>query len=229
MTEPNVIVLGDTHGDHAHVIDLARSHRPGAMIHVGDFDLEEPFTRAFAQVLEICPLYFVAGNHDFDNADYYDHLFEDTAEFNLHGRVADVCGLRIAGLGGNFQSRIWYPPNIVPRFDSRNEFLRTCGKGNWWRGGLPLKRRGAIWPNEVASLAKKRADLIITHEAPGCHRYGFEALTRLAHDLGAQTLYHGHVHEHYTHRADERGLTVHGVALGAAVDLDGNLLHWGSH
>ena len=227
MREPNVIVVGDTHGDHAHVITLAREHQPDAMIHVGDFDLEAPFTDVFAPVLEICPLYFVAGNHDFDNADYYDHLFQDTAELNLHGRVVDVLGLRIAGLGGNFQSRIWYPPDVEARVKSRREFLRMCGKGNWWRGGLPLKRRGAIWANEVDNLATKRADLLITHEAPGCHRYGFEALTALAHSLGARALYHGHVHVQYDHGPDERGLTVHGVALGAAMDLEGKILHWG--
>ena len=227
MREPNVIVVGDTHGDHAHVITLAREHQPDAMIHVGDFDLEAPFTDVFAPVLEICPLYFVAGNHDFDNADYYDHLFQDTAELNLHGRVVDVHGLRIAGLGGNFQSRIWYPPDVEARVKSRREFLRMCGKGNWWRGGLPLKRRGAIWPNEVDNLATKRADLLITHEAPGCHRYGFEALTALAHRLGARALYHGHVHVQYDHGPDERGLTVHGVALAAAMDLEGKILHWG--
>ena len=70
MTEPNIIVLGDTHGDHEHVIELARRHRPDAMIHVGDFDLQRPFHEAFGAVLDICPLYFVAGNHDFDNETY---------------------------------------------------------------------------------------------------------------------------------------------------------------
>ncbi|MES1949753.1 metallophosphoesterase [Salinisphaera sp. S4-8] len=224
MSEPNIIVLGDTHGDHRHVIELAWRHRPDAMIHVGDFDLEQPFRQAFADVLVICPLYFVAGNHDFDDATYYDHLFHDTQQLNLHGRVVDVNGLRIAGLGGNFQSRIWYPPNVAPRFESRREFLRTCGKGNWWRDGLPLKRRGAVWPDEVENLATERADVLVTHEAPGCHRYGFQALTQLAHDLGARTIFHGHVHEQYTHEADERGVTVHGIALGGAVDLAGSVV-----
>ena len=227
MNTPRVIVLGDTHGDHKHVIELARLYEPDAMIHVGDFDLEEPFHDAFRAVLDICPLYFVPGNHDFDNVAYYDHLFDNTTELNLHGRVVNVQGLRIAGLGGNFQSRIWYPPDVEARVKNRREFLALCGKGNWWRGGLPLKRRGAIWPEEVDDLAKKYADLLVTHEAPGCHRYGFDALTALGHRLGARALYHGHVHVHYDYGPDKCGLSVHGIALGAAVDLRGTIMHWG--
>ena len=221
-----LIILGDTHGDHAHVAELARTHRPAAMIHVGDFDLETPFRQAFAEVLAICPLYFVAGNHDFDNEAYYDHLYQDTAELNLHGRVVEIAGKRVAGLAGNFQAKTWYPPDRPAKAQSRREFLHIMGKGNWWRGGLPLKRRGAIWPAEYDALAAKRADVLVTHEAPGCHRYGFDVLTDLAHAMGASTHYHGHLHVHYADGPDDRGLTVRGVALGAAINEAGEVLHW---
>lgn len=39
---------------------------------------------------------------------------------------------------------------------------------------------------------------LVTHEAPGCHKYGFDALSELAKMMGAKTIFHGHQHEQYT-------------------------------
>ena len=35
---------------------------------------------------------------------------------------------------------------------------------------------GAIYPADFASLGKQRADMLVTHEAPSCHPFGFQSL-----------------------------------------------------
>ena len=37
----------------------------------------------------------------------------------------------------------------------------------------------AIYPADFASLGKQRADILVTHEAPGCHPFGFQSLFSL--------------------------------------------------
>jgi predicted phosphodiesterase len=41
----------------------------------------------------------------------------------------------------------------------------------------------------------KQADILVTHEAPGAHRHGFEVLDALALMMRAKLLMHGHHHE----------------------------------
>jgi len=220
-----LLFAGDTHGQHQHLADVAVLENPDAIIHVGDFGLEVSYREAFEDVLAICPMYFVAGNHDFDNVRYHDNLLIGTEGFNLHGKVIEIAGLRVAGLAGNFQEKVWYPP-AKPRFDRPQDFVRVCGKGNRWRNGLPLKTRGAIWWSEYERLAAMRADLLITHEAPGCHKYGFDVLTELAEFMGASMLVHGHHHERYVTQA-RAGLTVVGVGLRGVSRANGDCLRPG--
>lgn len=207
---------GDTHGHHAHLAEITRRHRPAAIIHVGDFGLTQPFAEALADVRATCPLYYIAGNHDFDTVEHHDRLFEDTDQWNLHARVLEIDGVRIAGLAGTFLRRVWHPHHGV-RFARRQDFLATCGKGNQWRGGLPRRVRGAIWPEDHDTLAEQRADVLVTHEAPGCHPYGFNALSALARLMGCTDLVHGHLHEQYSATLDT-GLRVHGIGLRRVID-----------
>ena len=44
-------------------------------------------------------------------------------------------------------------------------------------GGLPLRRRDAIFPEDLTALGRLRADVLVTHEAPSSHRYGLSAST----------------------------------------------------
>ena len=58
------------------------------------------------------------------------------ADHNLHGRVVEIAGLRIAGSGGIFRGKVWEPPTPA-RFGTPLQYFAQCGKGNLWRGGLP--------------------------------------------------------------------------------------------
>ena len=164
-----------------------------------------------------------AYNHDTDSDADYDNLFEsELADRNLHGRVVEIAGLRVAGLGGVFRGQIWMPP-ALPLYDSQGEFHRCCGKGNRWRGGMPRKHRSTIFESDWRSLASKRADILITHEAPGCHHHGFEALNELGRAMRVSRIFHGHQHDRldYSDQFDRLGHQAFGVGFCGITDQDG--------
>lgn len=125
-----------------------------------------------------------------------------------------IGGCRVAGLGGTFQGKVWHPRQhgASSRYASRDQYLATCGKGNHWRGGLPLGRRGAIWPEDYTALMDMRADVLVTHEVPSTHRQGFEEIDRLAEAMGARLVVHGHHHVDYSATLSS-GIGVMGVGL----------------
>ena len=71
-----------------------------------------------------------------------------------------------------------------------------------------------------------RADVLITHEAPGYHRNGFEILDTLAQSMGAKVAVHGHHHDRLdsSGRWSRQGFRSFGVGLRGitAIDGDGN-------
>jgi hypothetical protein len=101
--------------------------------------------------------------------------------------------MRIAGLGGVFRSKVWAGAEAT--FGSPEEYVTRCGKGNLWRGGLPMRHRSTIFPSDVERLCNENADILITHEAPGEHKHGNVVLSDLARKLGVKAAFHGHHHE----------------------------------
>ena len=96
-----------------------------------------------------------------------------------------------------FKDNIWYPREThgeKARFGTRAEFLRSTRPQERWKKGLPLKQRDTIFPEDVERLGKLRAEVVVTHEAPLPHRYGFAALNHLADRMGTRLLVHGHHH-----------------------------------
>ena len=53
----------------------------------------------------------------------------------------------------------------------------------------------AIYPDDLNVLSRQRADILVTHEAPSCHPYGFETLDQLARSMGVVRAFHGHHHD----------------------------------
>lgn len=107
---------------------------------------------------------------------------------NLDGRIAEVAGLRFAGLGGAVRYR--EGPNLYTQRQMR------------WRAlGLELRAR----------LRGRRPDVLVTHAAPlglgdeddPAHR-GFAAFLRLARVLRPRLLIHGHIHPYGRHLPDRR-------------------------
>ncbi len=192
-----ILFCGDPHGEFDHIIQRVQQMKPAAVIMLGDLCLSQPFEQTFASILGLTDIWFIHGNHDTDEVRYHDHLFA-CPERNLHGRVVEIDGFKIAGLGGIFRSQVWYPPE-PPRYTTKQNFIAKCGKGNLWQGGLPRKHRSSIFPEDIQSFDGLKADILVSHEAPSAHPHGFQTIDELAQSLGATTIIHGHHHDpfHY--------------------------------
>lgn len=242
---PDILFCGDPHGGFEHIAEMVFSRTPDAIVLLGDLNAPRPLSELLADVLALCPVYWIHGNHDTDSAAEYDHLYNDPGHprlHGIHGRVATIVGangssLRVAGLGGVFRGRVWMPStrprsrgavSTVPSSGlSRAQFLARIGKGNRWRGGLPLKQRSTIFPEHIKALSDQRADVLVTHEAPGSHPHGFQVLDRLAHSMGAQAIFHGHHHEDIPYPTATSGLRSHGVGFRGIMDFQGRILRIG--
>jgi predicted phosphodiesterase len=199
----------DPHGDFAPLRADIERESPDAVILLGDYELDRPLGEVLDGVH--APVYWIHGNHDTHESGF-DFLF-DSPFPSLDGRVLDVGGCLVAGLGGVFKGSVWFPGRGEPRWRSREECIAESGRGNLWRGGLPRGKRDAIFPADWERLAARRADVLILHEAPECHPYGHRSLGDLARAMGVHTVLHGHHHYDYEARIDG-GITV--IGLGQA-------------
>ena len=222
----SIFFCGDTHGRFDHVIKAVVEQRPNAVVFLGDLQPQKPLDQVLAPILYLTDVWFIHGNHDTDTDEDYDNLLgSGLAGRNLHGRVAEVAGVRIAGLGGIFRDQVWAPPGAWV-FETPDEYLAKCGKGNWWRNGFPRKHRSSIFPNEYFDLVGQSAEVLVTHEAPSCHPHGFEALDQLARSLGASISFHGHHHDRLNYRQHQasQGFSAVGVGLCGITDLNGEVI-----
>ena len=195
--------LGDVHGEFRHIgLALAQAAKAGAfpswLIFLGDVEIFDSTLREImAPVRARFPelrVAFIHGNHDADTHENWACLHDCGDAVALHGRVVDLDGIRVAGLGGNFMGRIWAPPSN-PTFANKAEATKR-GAYAWREGHEPSpKLHGAIYPDDVAALARLRADILVTHEAPSCHKYGWEAPDQLARDMRVIRSFHGHTHD----------------------------------
>ena len=225
-----IYFLGDVHGNFDHIlpaISEGSEDEQKTVIFLGDMEPQTPFEDCIRPLLDTgVAVWMIHGNHDTDSEENWRNL-QDSQHRNLHGRVVEIEGLRVAGLGGIFRGDIWYPDH-VPTFDGaknhRNyaayekHVRQTCGLKNrlskmdriqmeavpspQWQGmllgksaqGKLLKHRSSIFPDVYDVLADQQADLLVTHEAPSCHRFGFATIDLLAQSMGVKTLFHGHHH-----------------------------------
>lgn len=178
-------------------------------------DLPFDYLQVLMDALDV-PLVFVPGNHDPDVSGYRQSraglVLRDAMPAqapwppgarNLDGRIAEVCGLRIAGLGGSLRYRDG--PN---QYSQRQQGLRA----------LRLAVR-AGWP------WRRNVDILISHAPPrGCgdledlpHR-GFDALHSLVRRLRPELLLHGHIHPYGLDAPDRRlGETVVRNVVGSHI------------
>ena len=191
---PRLMFFGDPHGDFRFAIRCVQRYRPLAIILLGDIQAQRPLQLELAEILDLTQVWFIHGNHDTDSEADHDNLFRsELAHRNLHGRVAEVAGIPVAGLGGVFRQSIWAPP-LPPAYRIPSERLKVIRSHERWRGGIPLRHRSSVWPDEVECLSRQRAEVLVTHEAPGGLEAGWPALDDLAGAMGAQVLVHGHHH-----------------------------------
>lgn len=119
-----IYFFGDTHGHFDHVLEIVSRDRPAAIVLLGDLQAQRPLDVELESILGMTEVWFIHGNHDTDSDADYDNLFGFAlADRNLHGRVAVVGGVRIAGLGGCSEGRCgrrrWTGCSRVPRSSPR--------------------------------------------------------------------------------------------------------------
>jgi UDP-2,3-diacylglucosamine pyrophosphatase LpxH len=221
-------VLGDVHARFDHIAKLLLSMVSGGevpaphwLVFVGDIDIDHmPFREILEPLMRMSPqtrVAFIHGNHDADSHAHWEMLHDCGHAVLLHGKVVDMDGVRVAGLGGNFQGRIWSPP-AAPVFADKDAATKSSRSIRHRGGGQPSPRfNGAIYPSDFDRLAKQRVDILITHEAPSCHPHGFAALDQLARDMRVVRSFHGH---HHDDRSDAYALVRESLGFDArGVDL----------
>ena len=225
--DPPMLFCGDAHGKFEHILKAARAFPASPVVLLGDLELTRSMDEEFGEISS--KLWFIHGNHDADLPEYWERIVDSkVAPRNVHGRVAKLPGgSRLAGLGGIFRSSIWYPHptsqvNVAPRYKSLKDHARATPKEARWRDGPHLKNHAAIYPIDVARLAALRADVLVTHEAPGYHPYGFECLNGLARALGVRFAVHGHLHDCIDSSAmwEAQGFRTFGVGLRGITAID---------
>lgn len=222
--------LGDVHGRFDHVIRLVKIHRPEAVVFLGDLECSLPLDMILRPILELTEVWYIHGNHDSDRPAFWHNLHRNSlADRSLHGRVVEVAGHRIAGLGGTFESQVWLPGSPDTGIQNYREFLESLALRPQYEDIVATKRQhalSAIYPDDYFTLAMEKADILVTHEAPSCHPHGYPEIDELARAMGAKMVVHGHHHDCLDYRSDwpKLGFEAHGVAFRSIMAIDGSVI-----
>lgn len=200
-------------------------------------------------------VWLIPGNHESDSEHEW-RMFLPAQHRNLHGRTMDIAGVRVAGLGGVFRGEIWWPESnaisdVRRNFESYADYerhvhqlqglprrLAKLGKAevipdriaslmDTSKNGRLRTAQTSIFPAVYEALAAQKADILVTHEAPGggLHPLGFRAILQLAQSMNAQALFHGHHHDnreaHYRTFDGQVGFRAYGVGLCGITDETG--------
>ena len=214
--EKKILICGDPHGYFEYAARSAEMHGAEAVIFAGDQCPSRPLEEIVSRYGFSCPVYYILGNHDSDREEWLEnHL--GMQEQNLHCRIKDIAGIKVAALGGVFRASVWHPrQEESPRFYTRKDLLAHARPQTRFRQWLPRKHWTTIFPEDLDSLrAQGRADVLLCHEAPSTHRHGFREIDHLAGDIGVQMIIHGHHHRHYQARL-ENGIQVVGLGISSA-------------
>lgn len=196
----DVLFYGDPHGEWRPLFEACAAEPPAAVVIVGDLGLTRPFREELEPVRELLlDPWWIPGNHDARTPEAHDWLWGDAPDWNLHCRETRLGGLAVAGLGGVFKQRVWYPRSgrAEPALPDRKAYLKQVSPAERWRGGLPLSARDTIFPEDARLMRRLRVDVLVTHEAPTTHRYGFAGIDAAAAACRAKLVVHGHHHQSY--------------------------------
>lgn len=226
---------GDTHGPLTHVVEHvlgadAVGQAPGAVILLGDIDAPRPLHIELRAIRDLTEIFWIPGNHDSDDNWSWNNLVSsELADRNIHGRVVEVAGWRVAGLGGVFRRRIWAPPDApaFPRYDAwRADLIARRPPKDFGLAESTEERRHltTIFPDCIAGLERLRADILVSHEAPECRDdgRGWQAIGDLARRLGARFSIHGHHHDRpdYSGCFPDLGFQAHAVGYRGITSLE---------
>ena len=236
LTMTSILFFGDNHGRFDHIIEAVERDMPDAIILLGDIEAQRPLEVELKPILGKTIIRFIHGNHDTDSDSDFRNLFESKlASDNLDGRVEEIAGVRIAGLGGIFRGKVWMP-TAAPVFGSYGEWLahaKLTAPGRAMSDTVVMTQarthHSTIFWNVYERLWDQKADVLVTHEAPSVHRYGFTAIDDLAKAMGVQATFHGHHHDSLDYQAewDRLGFQAYGVGFCGVTDLYGRIVRPG--
>lgn len=248
-------MFGDVHGRFKHIKPLVENERPAAIILLGDIEAPKPLHEELVEVMEMTEVFWIPGNHDTDSLESYNNLYGSAlADRNLHGRVIEIDGVRVAGLGGVFREASWYPrfnPEAEVKHASYEALIDAEMQAEKWKEYRRLKKAGqepdvlpsprmvgkalthksTIFHDDWLRLCGQSADILVTHEAPSCHPYGFVAIDVLAQLMGIQKAFHGHLHDRidYSGHFERIEFEAYGVGLRGVSNANGEMLIPGDH
>lgn len=225
-----VLFFGDLHGGFEHCLPIVEQYRPKAIVLLGDLEAPAPLHELTREIRQLTEVWWIHGNHDTDKEHFFDNLYDsEMAEFNLDGRVVEIAGLRIAGLGGVFRGKIWHPSSECWNYFSPDDYIQEVHPRQLWRGGVSLRNRSSIFPETYMALRSQKADILVSHEAPSCNRFGFSVIDRLARQMGVCAVFHGHHHDCYDYSPhfERLGFEAYSVGLRGVTALDGSILKAG--
>lgn len=217
-----ILFVGDCHGDFKPMLEAAVG--ASAVVLLGDQEPLDDLVSILGPEIA-AKTWWIFGNHDSDDPEYLAN-HASMADRNLHCRVVEIDGLRIAGLGGTFRSNVLGVdrqttlsdlPQVRPQ-DTRQSLalIRKDKK-------LAAQDHTTIFTedlNFMARLASKtRVDVLVTHEAPESHKLGYRILGDVARALKARIHIHGHHHERYDAMIDGN------VRVGG-VGMSGMMIEW---
>jgi Icc-related predicted phosphoesterase len=206
LSKPKLMFFGDPHADLDPVIAAVERFQPEAIVLLGDIQARRPLHIELQSILNRTEVWFIHGNHDTDSDVDYENLWgSELAERNLHGRVVEISGYKVAGLGGIFRSKIWDPRRPIEEaaFQSSDAMRRSMKREERWRDGISRKHRSSIFPADYQQLLRSSlADILVTHEAPAVHPHGWRVIDELAEKLGVQLVVHGHHHQNIDYLAE---------------------------
>lgn len=219
-----ILFAGDPHGSYEHLYPFVKEQSNVALVILGDLQLTSP--EELDKLSQYCDIWFIHGNHDSKTVAAFDAIWgSDWKNRNIHGKVVDIQGVKIAGLGGVFRGHIWMPPNR-PMFFDPIHYCQYMPQEKIWRGGLPLRHRTSIFPSDVEALESQKADILITHEAPRPHPQGFAVINQLARKMGVSKIFHGHHHDNfdYTNINRNKRCDIFNIGFRSLADINGNYL-----
>ena len=215
-----ILFAGDPHGSYAHLYPILASQTNVALVILGDLQLTSP--AELDRLANYADVWFIHGNHDSKTVAAFDSLWgSDWKQRNLHGKVQEIQGVRIAGLGGVFRGHIWMPPNR-PMFFDPIHYCQYMPQEKIWRGGLPLRHRTSIFPSDVEALENEKADILISHEAPKPHPQGFAVLNQLAKKMGASKIFHDNFDYQTLNR--NKHCKIFNIGFRSLADIEGQYL-----
>lgn len=211
---------GDPHGELDYLIRSVLRHKPSAVVILGDLECSVPLLFSLRNIIEYCDVWYIHGNHDSDDQLYWDNLHALKGK-SLHANSQLVSGTRIAGLGGVFDAKVWHPKLPSGQSQNREEYLQEINSKKVsleMKENMKMISQSFIYPDDYFITAMLSAEILVSHEAPSCHRHGFSEIDDLAISLGARKIFHGHHHETYVEG------NIVGVGFREIVDHNGIII-----